>query len=285
MTWLTGTPGIAEPEAVAYTDGEDIGTGWTAQVTLRCPWADRHVLFLNIVQNNLLWPYWPESLMRAQGGTIKGVPGVSTAGSADHLNVYSQADIVMNFKRSIGSPVPGGSETNPEAIYFETITPNGEMLKLPPEDTSEKADVLKKWVFRWGEAIGADKVTADEAPTRLAIGLDYVVRWSRLSSVPAIVLDMIDHVNSGDVVSPSLGLTFPSETLLSQAPVISRTVTADTDSNFFDVEARWSYRRATWNKFWRVKTGTWEEMWIHPKIEARAVYKNYPLLDMSDILP
>lgn len=263
---------------MAFSEAEQYSpSSWTARAILQCPWADRHELITNILNAGLLWPYNTSTGMRAVSGGITPTQDVRTSdgGFSGQLHSYNTADVVINFERKPGEQQEDGS------YYYEALTPNGEFLKLPPEDTSLDA----AWAFRWGEEPTSDKLTDEEAPSRLIVGLDYVIRWSRLPSISASVLTIVDHVNNANITSPSLGLTFAAETLLAQSPVVSRTVQGDINQTLWDLELRFSYRTQTWNKFWRAKTQEWAEIWLHPKDDDPVQYDNYPSADFSGLLP
>lgn len=282
-TWITG--GVpAEPIALAQSETE---TPTEGKVTLRCAWADRHDVVENIFVNNLIWPYWPESNWLPKTFSIKAAPNIRTVtGGPAEMNTYTHADIELTFGPPGGSTgnAPGigspGGESDIEAIYYETYQPSGEMLKLPPM-------LPGKWQFRWGAIkSNSDPLTNEEAPTRLIIGLDYIIRWVGLETVPTAFFDAVDHVNSLDITT-SAGKTFAPETLLCQSPVISRTVTTAAAEPLWEVEARFSYRKDGWNKFWSPQHAAFREIYLFkPFDEATGeVYKNFPLYDFTAMLP
>lgn len=281
-TWITGgTP--AEPIAVAQTESE---TPTEGKVTLRCPWADRHAVVENIFASSLVWPYWPESNWLPKSFTIKPAPNIRTVAGVAEMNTYVLADIELTFGPpgsssgnypSYGSP---GGESDIEVLYYETYQPSGEMVKLPPA-------LPGKWQFRWGEIkSNSDPLTNEEAPTRLIVGLDYILRWVGLEVVPDAFFDAVDHVNS-NIITTSAGKTFAAETLLCQSPVISRTVTTSASEPLWEVEARYSYRKDGWNKFWSPQHAAFREIYLFkPFDEATGeVYKNFPLYDFTPMLP
>ena len=277
MTWITGDSELDEPEVIAYSENEQYSAeAWTAQVTLRVPWEDRLAVFENIIQNNLKWPYNPTARMIAMSGTITPMAGIHT-GVDGNLNTYPKADIQLTFSRKAGQQ-PNEESTE---FYTETLEPNGEMLKLPPE----MREGATKWRFRWGEASDSPLLRAEEAPTRLTVGLDYVIRWVNMDSIPAAALDIVDHVNNADVVSASLGMTFEEDTLLANAPVISRTFTSNFDENKWNMEIRLSHRRAGWNSYWDVRTQEFKQIWLHIDGEEPVLYRNFPATSFDGVLP
>lgn len=285
IAWLTGSPvGLVEPHAVAYSEKEDVSNDVQCSVKLRCPWGDRIATLENILNNLLEWPYMPSgNEIRASSGSINPVPQSATTADGSG-NSYPEAEITVNFTRGGGNGGGPGDET--DAIFYETIQGNGEFIKISPKsDTTDFGKGVQ--VFFWGdEPIGEDAVTEEEAPTKLIMGFDYVVKYLRLTSIPAVALTLIDNCNDASVSSPSLGLTFAAETLLYNAPMITRTVTADPGQNYFDMECRWSWRKNGWNKFWRAKTQSWSSQWYYDYDTSTATqYKNFPPVSMAGMLP
>jgi hypothetical protein len=274
--WVTsGT----EPTVIAHSEKEQYNSdGLVAFVTLEVPWENRHAVMQDILGTPLIWPYNTSLGMYAANGVIVPLQGEKNA-EASNLNVYTHARLNINFSRTYGDEGDGS------ARYYETIEPTGEMLRLPQESVHDSED---DWQFKWGEAAASAILTAEEAPSRLIIGMDYVVKWVKLSSVPAAVLTIVDHVNNASIVSPSLGLTFPAETLLANSPVINRTVGYG-GSGTSDLEIRYSFRADGWNKFWNPRTSAFESVWVHspntPPTFAPYEYINFPLADMSPLLP
>jgi hypothetical protein len=121
-------------------------------------------------------------------------------------------------------------------------------------------------------------------------GLDYVVRWEGLPSIPAAMLTVKDHVNPTAIVSSTLGLTFAIDTLLCTAAIIQ----GAPNSAAFNLECRFSYRPNGWNSFYEPATGEWKRMHIHistpDDTENYETYEylNFPEADtdeMESLLP
>lgn len=283
-TWITGA-GPDEPEAVAYTDVE---TPTSGKVTLRVPWEDRHDVIENIFANSLVWPYHPETGWIPMSFSLKGT-AVSRTGvvSGKKLNTYKTADIELSFGTPAATPgslpvfeqgSPGG-DSGETALYSETYTPSAEMLKLPPL-------LAGVWAFRWGPDAGDELLTADEAPTRLIVGFDYVIRWVGLSTVPDAFFDAVGHVNEQPITS-TVGREFTAEQLLCQSPVISRTVTTAATPPKWDVECRFSFRKDGWNAFWSPEHNEFRKIYIHKPTDelGGTEYKNFQTYDFAGMLP
>jgi hypothetical protein len=299
-TWISGGASITEPIVVAYSESE---SNDGASVVLRCPWDDRWAIVGNIFDYGLLWPYmestgWlPTSF--TMGGVQQSLTGKETG---EELNTYGICDITLQFgdpesgeKREQGtSGYPGGS-TDHEALYYESYGPSGEMIKLPPY-------IQKSFMFSWNSSLGTistlsatqaiaqHALDSDEAPTRLVIGLMYVVRWVGLEEVPEDFFTAVDHVNEDEIVS-SAGRTFAPETLLCQSPTISRVVAADGSTSTWECEARFAYREAGWNKWFNPKTNAFQPMYRYiydadsDSFDTVAEFKNFPTTSFEGMLP
>lgn len=299
-TWISGGASIAEPEVVAYSEQE---TNDGASVTLRCAWEDRWITVNNIFDYNLIWPYLPATEWLPTSFTLRGVQDIKTgAVPGEELNTYEKCDIELSFgDPEKGSSVeqsqkgyPGGS-TDHEASYFESFAPSGEMIKLPPY-------VQKRFMFSWDANLGAiSSVRAstaiekyaldnDEAPTRLIIGVMYIIRWVGLDEVPDDFFEAVDHVNAEEVVT-SAGKIFAVETLLCQSPTISRTVSTDGSSSKWEVEARFAHRAAGWNKWFNPETNAFQSMYRYAynstsdKFASVEEFKNFPTSSFEGMLP
>jgi hypothetical protein len=197
VQWLTDAGGLAEPFEIYSTvretwSNERLG----ASVALRCPWADRYSVLYNILANALAWPYNPGSGMRAVSGAVS--PFLEQHSTQDGQGIaYVDARLDINFEAAfLSNNPPGGGQ---KAIYQETIEPNGEFITIPPAD------------FEWSDGT---PIKNEEAPGRLMIGMDYRITWLNLVAIPVECGTLIDAVNVAQVISPSLGLVFPPETLL-----------------------------------------------------------------------
>jgi len=109
------------------------------------------------------------------------------------------------------------------------------------------------------------------------------VRYSKLLVIPTQVMTHINGCNDDDVISPSLGLTFPAETLMLSAATVTRTFSTAPGVDYYDVELRWSLRKDGWNRYWHSKDETWKRQFRIPGPEGP--YNNYPLVDMEGMLP
>lgn len=211
-TWITGTGDVpAEPEMVAYSDNEQYdASGWKASVTLRCPWADRHAVISNILNNSLDWPLRPGLGMLAVSGSVKPMQGSRTQGDTPAVG-YTKADLQISFARAavgggsgVGSP-GGGSES--EFAFSETIEPSAQMIQIKPSgeflDVDEESGIStwRDYKFTYYEG-GGDPIPTP--PTKLIVGFDYVLQWQGLDDIPPETMSLTGHVNSDEVNSSTL---------------------------------------------------------------------------------
>lgn len=241
----------------------------TADVQLKCPWADRYGILNTILLTPSEWPYLPDAGLYAVSGSIQpftGTPGEFIDGSPSGLS-YDEALLAVHFE-TLDIPESEG----PGELYSESIEPTAEFLTIPHTK------------FRWGSGTG-DALEPEEAPGRLEVGLDYVITWQKVATIPAAALSLIGCVNNSDVTSPSLGLTFGAGTLLFNPPKISRTVSLG-GTNYFTMQIRLTYRRNGWNWFWRadkLPNPGWDQ--IYPEGTDTDPYLNFTPASFTGILP
>lgn len=264
ITWLTDAGSLDEPfeefGSIKETIGDD---NQSASVVLRCPWVDRYAVMDNILANALAYPYRPDDGLGATSGAISPF---STAATADGSGlVYEDALLTVNFtsaKKNDGS-------NEDIQIFSEAIDPTAEFITVPADD------------FRWGSDTG-DKLKPDEAPGKLLVGLDYVLTYYNMTSIPSAFFTLIDHCNASGVSSTFFGYTFPAETLLYNTPSVSRSTTFS-GTGKMTLKVRFTYKPTTWNKFWRSKTSSYEYM--YHKDGGGSHYPNFPTGDFSGALP
>lgn len=310
ITWLTDPdPGLDEPATEAYTEEEHYQLGQTpsARAVLRCAWDQRHGVLANILDNTKEWPYGDiGQKLRAIGGSIRPKPQVKTNDDGSG-NAYISALIDLTFGwLQLDDQGPGGDGA---AYYSETLSPIGEMIKLKSteddgpffwdSDANDEPSLGALVVPEPPPDVNSENVNEEEAPSKLIIGYDYVMRWHRLSSVPAEVLTMIDHVNDRAVFSPTFGLTFNTDTLLLTAATITQEFSASTTSPVKKtLELHFGWRQNGWNRYWRPMYEQFEKMWFPnpdwdpdeydaeiPATWPYVAYYNYPRGDFSAMLP
>lgn len=264
ITWLTDAGGLAEPVQVDSSAKESVADDKiSCTVQLRCPWAKRYDVVDNILLNAKAWPYHTTPVAFATSCEIANAvaPSIANGSGLD----YAEALLDFTFE-TINKK--DDSDTGDTTIYDESFEPTAEFLQISPSG------------FYWDNA-QTELIKKEEAPGRLVISLDYCVTISNLSLIPDSVLNLIGKVNDHDVVSPSLGVTFVTESLLFNPPKISRKVTVKGD-NKFTMQCRYTYRKDGWNKFWRAGTvGDWGI--IYDKTGTQ--YKNYHTASFVGMVP
>jgi hypothetical protein len=121
----------------------------------------------------------------------------------------------------------------------------------------------------WGKNLDPDFVgpqlptrpLGDEAsPGMLVQGMTWkIVRYNVLS-VPQVWRDLSGYVNSDQLYSKTLKMTFEPETLLYMPMTMQRTITSE-GLKAWTVTQTMSHRLTGWNKFYRARSGTWESVY------------------------
>lgn len=225
---------------------------FSASVTLRCAWDDRHALMTDLLGN--VWPYVTSWVKPAVCATCGSVP-VPTTYEEDGQGIdYIEALVTANY-----------STREAIDLITESIEPLVEFITLDHKR------------FRWGSKTG-DPLLEAEAPGRQMRSLNLVRSAKKVLAVPSSALTLPGYVNNTAYTSTILGLTFAIETLLFTPPSLSHTITTDGDPGW-DMTVKLAYLPQTWNKFFRAKSGTYQEIF---DVQESSAYKSYPLGDFSD---
>jgi hypothetical protein len=248
--------------------------GFTATRTLRCDWDERLLLAIELRGGVISGAYvapatYPHfSAARCQSIGIVGHDEdrpMPLAGDTSKAS-YEKALLTVRY----GIPNTGGSGTgtsdDPVIVYEENLEGWAEYLTQEPVGLA------------WGSDSG-DPLTADETPGKLLKGLTWVYTRHFLTSVPAEVLTLPGKVNDSTMSSPSLGLTFPAETLLFNPPLLARQVTSDGTATV-SLTYRFNSKEHTWNRFWRAASQSWEQIFV---IETNTVFKPYEPADFTPL--
>lgn len=230
----------------------DILSGMRAGVDLICGWADRHELVADILGNhrpypNSSFPNPPQAVHAA----IKPEPGSYV--EIGQSCYYSRAVVTIDYDSAI------------KDLLSESLEPNAEFI------------IHDHKQFVWG--FDGNPLLEGEAPGKIVRGLNIVRTNYEMASIPAAVLTSVGCVNNATYNSAILGLSFPAETLLYNPPTTSRVITS-TGTEGWTLTQKFSFKPDTWNKFWRAKTGFWEEIHI---VGTGVVYKNYPLKNFASL--
>lgn len=251
---------IYSPAVTCYEEYNTVRESWnldsvTAEVTLRCAWANRHLLIADLIGNQRSWPH----------GGFASPPKASSASLVAWDTAYTSVGQSITY---VDALVKVRYTHDAEDLISESIEPTADFITLD-------------WKrFRWGAANG-DALTEAEAPGKLRRGLSLVRTLYKVAPpLSTKLLTEIGKCNDAQYVSALLGLTFDEETLLFCPPHLTRTIRTD-GSDGFNLTMKFMYKPEGWNKFWRAKNQAYEEIF---NVAGGPAYKNHPLGDFSDFL-
>lgn len=237
--------------------GED---GLTASVDVLVDYLDRTDLVADVLGNRWVYPYRIQSRSTAATAAVRPFPGKVTRNGQGIK--YEKAVVTLNY-----TPPEQGDDSETVDLISESIEPNAEFLTLDHKE------------FRWTDPTNGDELKEAEAPGRLLRSFDYVLTKYEQNSMPTEILMFPGSVNDAAVFAPLLGITFPQETLLYNPPTSSRKI--DTDGfGKYTIVYRLSFKVEGWNKFWRTKTQTYEQIFV----KDGGLYRNFPLKSFSEII-
>lgn len=227
----------------------------SASVVLRVPWTNRWLLVNDLLGNSRVWPYAPG--LRATTCAIKPFDSKPTSFEGQTA-VYEDALVTVSYSSKVE-----------ENLIAESIEPNVEFITLDHKR------------FRWGSDASGDPLSEAEAPGRQKHSLALTRTHYKLEPpLPASLLTLPGKCNDTAYASALLGLSFAKETLLFMPSSLSRTITTAGD-RAFDLTLKYAYQPEGWNKYWRAKSKSYEEIY---DVEEDEVYKGYPLASFSDFL-
>jgi len=238
----------------------------SGKVKLRCPWADRYTIAADIINNNRLFPTGSIGAIAAEISIDPAPQSAAVNVTAGGVIEYDEALLTIDYNVAEVAnleKVPTGA--NAGILYSEALEPNIEYLKLD------------KLNFTWTDASGRP-VTEAESPSRPSRGFNLVRTYYNIPSIDSSYLDLGDTCNDAAYTSVPLGLTFDIGTLRFIPAPLNRTILTS-GSKGWNLTLKWAYRKATWNKFWRVdKSGSDKYDTIYDKVNA-AAWVPCPLAD------
>ena len=240
-------------EHASATEDYDEETGYlSAQVTLRCAYADRHLVAADICGNRRPWPKGGFGLTpRAAKAGIR--PAENAGSNSGQMTSPLHALITVFY-----------SSRN-EDIITESLEPTNEFVQLDHR------------MFRWNSGTG-DQLSEEEAPGRLVRLINLVRTEMYVQGLNQNILSLMGSVNNAPVTSSLLfGLSFDTETLLLAPPTINRKISGFGVQQY-DQITKWSYNPVGWNTYYRAKTGNYERIYVAGSSSA---YYSYPLQDHS----
>lgn len=244
-----------EEAGTAQENYSEINGVMTASVTLRCTWANRHVLVQDVVGNKRQWPKGGFVLPLAHAAAIVPVITPGAVPQDGQEIIYGDALVTINYSSIVTD------------LVSHSIEPTAEFITL---------DYRR---FRWGAADGLP-LAEEEAPGLLMRGLNLVVTEMEVfPPLPANYLTAPGSVNNAAVSSALLGLTFGAETLLFAPPSISmsRNTLGQVKTQ---VVKKFTFKPQGWNVYYRAITNSWESIFIADGAE----FKSFPPISFAGLL-
>lgn len=240
----------------------DRDSGWSAQVTLICPFEDRHTLVSEIVGGRKSWPGLTLDISpRAKSAGIRPLPTASPSSADLQAFLWQYSLVTINYETTFQNEDEEGD------IFSESLEP---AVEFQLQDYNR---------FRWTGQAGK-RILEGEAPGKLVYSLAIVRTIYELAALPEEVLTCLGHVNDADYTSDILGLTFVEESLLFEPGAPNRTIKSD-GSGLWTLPLKFVYKPETWNKYWRAETSAYESMY---DLGDPGPYKSYPTADFSAVL-
>lgn len=228
---------------------------------------------------------------------------------------YPFTDIYIAPARSVqfepwGGMIPSKSasmalyEKAKATIQYATLSV-ADVLQQDP--VTERIDPFSEHIpldyrnFQWGPGASGPPIVKDESPTRVVKGFHYTKSFRALFTLPANLLTYIDSVNSAAISPTSVGfdnLTFQKETLLFNAPTITRTVdqfgqVAVQVKYKFTYKPNWDIADPTnppesptafgWNGYYRAKTQKFERIYKNDEEDVNKYFRSHPAKNFLDI--
>lgn len=234
------------PREVRRRDGSN-----TATEVFKCAWNDRRALADEILGWSEAivtpWCFNDERGLYARevqicplgsndviAGTDAGLrEGEAGPNATLQYNQYAFAMLTVNYATSSG----GGSDqnNNEQTILEESLDPSSQAIMLPNQKL-------------WWDAAMTKPLNQESSPGKIISQLDWTINLSGCVSVPAACWSMMDHVNSAEVTSRTLGLTFGVGCCRYGGGRPSRIVTT-AGAKRWTVAHKFSIKQYSWNKF------------------------------------
>jgi len=233
----------------------------SAEVTLRCAYGDRHLLVGDICGNLRPWP--------------KGAAGV----------VPKAKSAAITADLSVGAFTAGSQLWIPywALVTIRYSTKDTDVVTEEIEFASQFAKLDHKW-FKWGPLdpyTGAgDALKDEESPAFLLYSMNLTRNVLFLDSVDDSRYDLVGFCNDAPYVSSILNRTFATETLVVAPPSVRYKKTSIGDVKY-DITQKFAYQPQGWNRYFRTRTNSWEEIFL---AGSSTPYKNYTPADLSGIL-
>lgn len=279
---------------------------FTAQRRVICAWDDRH----DVIEH-LAWaggePYpYVRVLSRtptgaidtyeltnafATGAAVAPFCGMDEAAAGDYhsfTNDYPWSGGAM------GKPI--GLADYEKAVV--TVDYSTDAIGLERDLLTEELrpfaqyDTVNVEKMQWPDGSAVNKPAA---PAHLTRGMEYIMTYYRAPSVPLTLVESINSCNHAAVSAPTLGVSFPAETLLYTGYNATRTLSYSSIATW-KITLRMLYRPASWNQFWNsaaavtvgtgnnaeTVAGAYQPITVVPGgATANRTYRPYPLINFD----
>ena len=250
--------GVALGFTVSQEQGsyaEPVNTSeWSPTITLRCPFVNRYTLIAALTGR--AWPHGPSGLgiIRpiAIGFSIRGdgKPDSDTLNTDTQSFDYRDALVTVNYQRAIASASSSGGPPDPNIPSFdfftEVIDPTIEYARLPHDE------------LFWSDT---NKPLSPEQTPGMPL---YRERYTRTYfgiqlPISANFTNLQNHINNADVVSPTLGVTYPAQTVLYGNRRVNYSLRTD-GSQAANLSLDFTFRQETWRKHWNFESQSFQEI-------------------------
>jgi hypothetical protein len=255
----------AEEESGTQSEQYDVDSGtMTAAVTLRVPAADRYTVVADILTHRYYWPHTP--WLGATASKVGISADKNTKGTVTSQGiVYDEYLLTVQYTTRQAQT---GQQTDTDGnVFSEELQPMTQHLTLDHKK------------FEWSDL---EPLLPGEAPTRIVRSFNLVrTLYNVRPPLPLALLDAPGCVNDAPFTSPTLGLTFPAETLLFGDPGISRQYNSLSGFSGIVLKLSYAYMKNGWNKYWFAKIQNYAEIKLK---KDGSVYKNYPPISFTGLL-
>ena len=229
-------------------------TGFQVTRRFKCPWSRRHKLARQFkAKQGIAYKY----NVAARVTDVAIDPFFDNEGKVDENPnpreiTYSDALLTVTYRTPDGYSGTIDSD-DPTTLITENVDHWLEFITLPGR---------RLW---WGTTsqFGAQqpKPLGDaSSPGMLVAGMEWKITRHEVLSVPQSWRDLAGYVNSDELYSRTLGMTFEPETLLYRPLSMQRTITSD-GVKAWTVTQTMSHRLTGWNKFYNLKASEWQPVY------------------------
>ncbi len=239
-------------------------TGFAGERRVTCAWGDRHALAVGLMTPpDNIYPYNSSGALVTHLPNVEGLrKGKQAQGPTADMASYEKAVLTVNYSTF-------GIATGK--------TPSGLLITEWTEGWTEHK-TLNRAVFQWGTGAGARILGPNEGPGKIEPGMDYILMYHSLPSLPGALLTQQGTVNNAVVSSYLLGLSFPAETVQYMSPMVKHRVTTE-GSTGYEVRYRFRFKpniqdgeAKGWNWFWRAEKDAYEQLYDVVTEEVKKPY-------------